>query len=510
MRAHNRTDRNRTPGRRGVPCALLLACVAGLVAAGASPAGGQSIFSYGARKAEPLVLVVHGVGGGNRDDGWSTTYQQAWRIGEVREITFRNDTHDETSYTDASYYAGDWALSVQSQIKQAVAQNPGRPIVIVSHSWGTVATSMALSGGSGGGKTRELTLQGNQIHPLDLGGARITEWITLGSPINGSTLPLLNVDVSDRLPPQVNHWTNFYDPADPVSKGSTNLQGAQNVEVTGSGSRFDPFGITAHKGIWVNPAVTRFLQETLSRATSTPATPPARPTTRTPTVRTQPPVARNQPPAGGSATWPPQAGGTQDSSVVCQSAMVAIERYNQKLYGPDFRRVTWTPPFHYENGDCVGGFTVWAQKPGQPEWSPLIWNADTGQGRVPTQNLIQTYAKDNPDLPWSSQGGMPQSRGTAPAPNYAQTCQSAMTAIERHFRSNWGSEFLRVEWAFPFRYDNGSCVGGYTVWAQKPGQPPWAPLIWNADTGAGRVSLQQLIQEYGAKNPDLTWVAPRQ
>lgn len=34
-------------------------------------------------------------------------------------------------------------------------------------------------------------------------------------------------------------------------------------------------------------------------------------------------------------------------------------------------------------------------------------------------------------------------------------------------------------------------------------------MSWNADTGAGRVTLQGLIQEYAAKNPDLTWVAPK-
>lgn len=507
MRAHESIDNRAADGRRGLRAALLFACLAALTSGAPRTAAAQgSLFSFGSnQKAEPLVLVVHGMGSGNRDDGWSGTMQQAWNIGEVREITFRNERHDQTSNTDAMYYAGDWALDVQRQIKAAVTQNPGRPVVIVSHSWGTVATSMALSGGSGGGKTRELGLQGNQIHPIDLGGARITEWITLGSPIGASTLPLLNVDVSDRRPSTVDHWTNFYDVDDPVSKASHNLQGADNVEVSGSaGNMFsralDFFGLGAHTGIWTNPAVTRFVQSSVNKARST-AIPPR--TQNTPS-RPVPPPTRSVPSTAASTA---QAGAA-DYSAVCQSAMTSIERYYQKLYGAEFKRITWTPPFHYENGDCVGGYTLWAQKPGQPEWAPLIWNADTGTGRVNAQNLIQQYARDNPDLTWTARGGATNRPAPAGTSNYAQTCQSAMTAIERHFSNLYGPEFVRVEWTFPFRYDNGFCTGGYNVWAKRlSDNQQYTPLIWNADTGAGRVGLQQLIQEYAGKNPDLPWVA---
>ena len=126
-------------------------------------------------------------------------------------MTFRQDGRDGTSDTDFARLAGDWALSVRRQIDQAVAENPGRPVVIVSHSWGSVATSIALNGGSGGGSDPELVGASYQVSPTRLGGGRITEWITLGSPIGGSMLPMLNVDVQDNLPAVVDHWTNFYD-----------------------------------------------------------------------------------------------------------------------------------------------------------------------------------------------------------------------------------------------------------------------------------------------------------
>jgi len=525
MRAQSRTGNRTARGRRGLRgAALLLACVAGLTVASAPRVAAQgSLFGSGtSRNVEPLVLVVHGMGGGNRDDGWSSTFQQAWKIGQVKEITFRNDMHDQTSNTDAAYYAGDWALSVQRQIKEAVAQNPGRPVVIISHSWGTVATSMALAGGSGGGNTRELTLQGNQVQPLNPNEVRVAEWITLGSPLGSSMLPLLNVDVSNTRPPNVDRWTNVYDVDDPVSKASHSLSGADNIEVSGSAGNvlqraIDFFGTDAHKGIWTNPAVTRHIQSAVTRARTNPVTTrsqttPGRPLPpTTPTVRTQPPPARTVPSTGGSVMRP--STGAADYAAVCQSAMTAIERYYTKLYGPEFLRIEWKAPFRYENGDCVGGYILWAQRASDKQvWAPLDWNGDTGRGRISAQALIQQYAAGNPDLPWSP--GTTQVAGrpaTSSQPNPAVTCQSAMKAIERHFRNLYGGEYLRIDWTPAFRYENGFCVGGYTLWAQRASDKQvWAPLSWNADTGNGRVSLQQLMQEYANRNPDLPWVeAPR-
>lgn len=485
----------------------------------APAANAQSLFTFNSGQGQgPLVLVVHGVGGGNRPDGWSADHVRKWNIGEVREVTFRQDGRDGTSDTDFARLAGDWALAVRRQIDQAVAENPGRQVVVVSHSWGSVATAMALNGGGGGGSDPELVRNSYQVDATQLGGGRIAEWITLGSPIGGSMLPLLNVQVEARRPNTVDRWTNFYDVDDPVSKPSQNLPGTTNTAVRDSGGTFDFFGIGAHRGVWVNPAVIRHLQDTVSRlrATPPPSTPPSRSRTGDPGIRTLPPAPPGRPAAD---TNRPSTGGTRsepaalDYSPVCQSAMTAIERHFRANWGAEFVRIDWTPPLHWVNGACEGGYTVWAKKAGDTrEFAPLIWNADTGKGRLTPQDLIQTYAKNNPDLTWTptSRGGAVAPRPAAGQPDYAATCRSAMTAIERHFANNWGSEFLRVEWNFPFRYDNGACVGGYTVWAQKAGQnQPFSPMSWNAETGTGRIPLQGLIQEYGAKNPDLTWVAPR-
>lgn len=521
MRAQERTSSS-AHQRRVLPGAVLLACLTGLALTlpGAAAAQG-SLFSYGSsQNAEPLVLVVHGIGGGNRDDGWSNAFQQAWKIGQVKEITFRNDTHDKTSNTDAAYYAGDWALDVQRQIKTAAAENPGRPIVIISHSWGTVATSMALAGGSGGGKSRELTVAGNQVRAMNPDEVHVAQWITLGSPLGSNVLNTLRVEVSGVKPPQVDEWTNIYDVDDPVSRASHNLAGATNIEVSGSAGNIlqralDFFGTDAHTGIWTNPTVTRHIQTAVSKARSarvTSTTPTTRPPVGTPTIRTQPPVVRNAPPADGGITR--QTAGATDYAVVCQSAVTAIERYYQKLYGAEFLRIEWKPAFHYENGDCVGGYILWAQRASDKQvWAPLDWNGDTGRGRISAKALIQQYAANNPDLPWSPGQGQATSRPSTASnqPNPATTCQSAMKAIERYFRNSYGGEFLRIDWTPPFRYENGFCVGGYTLWAQRSSDKQvWAPLSWNADTGNGRISLQQLIQEYANRNPDLPWVeAPR-
>ena len=80
--------------------------------------------------------------------------------------------------------------------------------------------------------------------------------------------------------------------------------------------------------------------------------------------------------------------------------------------------------------DGEGGYTVWAKKAGDTrEFAPLIWNADTGKGRVTPQELIQTYAAKNPDLTWT-----PTARGGAVAARPAGQSSSPSTAspIDRH------------------------------------------------------------------------------
>ena len=209
--------------------------------------------------AEPLVIVVHGIGGGNRDDGWSRDVAKAWSV-DTHEVTFREEGRTgATSFTDFARKAGDWALDVQNQIKTIVRANPGRRIIIVSHSWGTITTKMALAGGVGSGLN---------IPPIDLGETPVEEWITLGSPLGRADSPdvagnlrQLNVEVPAGQPANVKHWTNFYDIDDPVSYQSHNLDGAANIQLEGSGSWWDITGMTAHTGIWTNRRVSSYVWE---------------------------------------------------------------------------------------------------------------------------------------------------------------------------------------------------------------------------------------------------------
>jgi hypothetical protein len=219
---------------------------------------------------EPLVIVVHGIGGGNRPDGWSNDVAKRWRVGRLQEVTFRYPGRSDDasiSVMDFARKSGDWTLEVQRQIKEAVRANPGRPVVIVSHSWGSVVTKMALCGGSGGGIP---------IDPIDLGGVKIEEWVTIGSPLGRAnntkifpSLEQLGVEVRDGCPSPklVKHWANIYDEADPVSVPSHNLAGAENIPVSGSGYWIDPTGMSAHTGIWVNRLVIKHMSDLCDRLT---------------------------------------------------------------------------------------------------------------------------------------------------------------------------------------------------------------------------------------------------
>lgn len=381
-------------GTRPIGSRLVVALLAGVLATSTRPAAQQSLLRNDNQpQMTPVVLVVHGVGGGNRPDGWSRDVQRAWGMGDVREVTFRNAPHEVTSSVDAAYWAGDWALEVQRQITSIVAENPRRPIVIVSHSWGTVATAMALSGGSGGGTSQDLVNKAYQVPPIDLGGARVSQWVTLGSPLGNRTLGQINVDVPNTRPSIVDRWTNFYDSADPVSAPSKNLEGAQNVEVFRSGRWWDPTGISAHMGIWVNPAVTKFMRSLESSGLNSSVQtgkPPA------------PPAATRAQPAGGQlpAGSPP---GAPDYAPICRSAMTAIERRQRSVFGPQAQvRIEWIRPLTFDTGDCVGGYVVWVKRPeDQKEWAPTSFFAETGNGRLTLTALRGQYERDNPDLQWT-------------------------------------------------------------------------------------------------------------
>jgi hypothetical protein len=221
---------------------------------------------------DPLVLVIHGIGGGNREDGWSKAIADRWMV-PVKEITFRQEGREDTSFTDFACNAGDWALDVQRQIKEAAAANPGRRLIIVSHSWGTVAAKLALAGGS---------TNTGEVPPIDLGGLQVEELITLGSPLGRAETPevalnlrQLGVVLSDGRPPVVKHWTNVYDKADPVSNQSHALSGADNIGVSGSGHWYDPTGLSAHSGIWNNKRVARAVQQKFDAVGDMPPLPTA-------------------------------------------------------------------------------------------------------------------------------------------------------------------------------------------------------------------------------------------
>ena len=220
----------------------------------------------------PLVIVVHGIGGGNRDAGWSRDFERAWGV-DLHEVTFRYKNRDTiTSYVDFESEAGDWALSVQNQMKEIVRQNPGRRVMIVAHSWGTVATKMALAGGMGGGNSRQLIAQNNQINAITPADFEVEELVSLGTPLGEAGVPEIaneflkwRMVVPDGRPSVVKHWTNIYDVADPVSSQSHNLPGAENAAVEGSGYWWDKSGITAHTGIWTHPEVNKYIHNQAER-----------------------------------------------------------------------------------------------------------------------------------------------------------------------------------------------------------------------------------------------------
>ena len=198
----------------------------------------------------PLVIVVHGIGSGSRNDGWSKKFADAWGV-ETHEVTYRYEGRTTAlEYIDFAPKAAEWAIDAQRQIKDIIRRNPGRRIMIVSHSWGTVIVKLAFDGGEA---------KGRYVEPIDLDGVKIEKLITLASPVGDPKLRAVQVEVDDDLPRLVKDWTNFSDAADPISSLSHNLSGATNVVVKGSGNRFDPTGITAHKGIWIHPEVRKYI-----------------------------------------------------------------------------------------------------------------------------------------------------------------------------------------------------------------------------------------------------------
>lgn len=203
-----------------------------------------------AQSTPPLVICVHGIGEGNREPGWSNEMAQAWGV-ETHEVTFRYEGRTQPkSYLDFGQKTGDWVLSAQQQISQIVRQNPGRPIIIVSHSWGSVVTKLALEGGSANGIL---------FDDIDLNGAQVEDWITIGSPLGDPKVRgLAGVTTEPGKPKNVKNWTNFYDVNDPVSAFSHNLVGADNQAV-------DSGAVNPHTAIWTEARVTNHIKNELVR-----------------------------------------------------------------------------------------------------------------------------------------------------------------------------------------------------------------------------------------------------
>ena len=186
-------------------------------------------------KKEPLVIVVHGVGGGNRKQGWSDQIVDQWGIPKsyVEEINFNYKGRTSgQSVVDFARMGWQWGDYVRKELDTLTKKYPDRPVIIVAHSWGTVAATMALNGAE--------TNQG-RVETLRLPKGRISRLITLGSPLGRAveddpgSLVQLGIDVNITKPRSVAHWTNIADRHDPVSKVLQKLPHAdENIIVGGS------------------------------------------------------------------------------------------------------------------------------------------------------------------------------------------------------------------------------------------------------------------------------------
>ncbi|MFA6315854.1 MAG: carboxypeptidase-like regulatory domain-containing protein [Elusimicrobiota bacterium] len=215
-------------------------------------------------ETRPLVIVVHGIGGGDRAPGWSDADAKEWGIGPVHEISFRYEGRTEgMSFSDFAQRAGEWSGSVQEQLADVLSrpENKDRPVIIVSHSWGTVMAKLAVGGGTtpqGDRDGLESALRARGVHDP----VRVAHWFTLGSPLGrdtpegplAMTLSQMGVGVGAEKPPVVDRWTNVYDRDDPVAAHSWKLAGAdENLEVEVDGWT----GLGDHSGMWTQKEVVR-------------------------------------------------------------------------------------------------------------------------------------------------------------------------------------------------------------------------------------------------------------
>jgi hypothetical protein len=248
---------------------------------------------------QPVFVVVHGISGfykqanspaKPRSPGWSDGFAKACGLVDptsgkslVEEITF------DDPYPD---YSPEWAKHVQDDLVRIMTQakRDGRPVVIISHSWGSVMTKIALEGGEissdfdedyydGSFKTRPRHLAA-KLAPLspDLVAA---EWLSIGSPLGKSeegnaTTPdkraLEKITYTLRRPSRVKHWTNIFDWNDTVSLQADTLplprdggpdvnSGVGGPRVTNLIDRTKMASLTnVHETLWTRPEVVQWIR----------------------------------------------------------------------------------------------------------------------------------------------------------------------------------------------------------------------------------------------------------
>ncbi len=124
------------------------------------------------KPVDPIVVVVHGIGfGETRTSGWSDWMSESWGLSPLQEVT-HNPAEIANSIT--------WIKTVRHRFEEILAQSKKekRPVIIVSHSWGTVMSKLALNGGSIDDGTNPALV----VTPMQERGW-VDQWITLGSPL---------------------------------------------------------------------------------------------------------------------------------------------------------------------------------------------------------------------------------------------------------------------------------------------------------------------------------------
>lgn len=218
--------------------------------------------------AQPVVIVVRGVGADTETQGFSApTVRRLWGVDRVREVRFRyQDGVVPQTFSEYLPQATDWARQIQLQLLREVeaAYREGRPVLLVAHSWGSVSTAIALSGGGD---------QGRPVGPIRFGDpeARIDQFVSLGSPIGRiqrgivldvpeGTIPI-HLSVPAAKPAVVGAWTNFVNLDEPRFELRREAAGAQNVLIRGSGYPHDLSGENIERTFWYHPDVLRTLGE---------------------------------------------------------------------------------------------------------------------------------------------------------------------------------------------------------------------------------------------------------